>query len=129
MRIGELAEASGTTTKTLRFYEEAGLLPPPERTANGYRDYTPAALARLDFVRRGRTAGLTLAQIREVLDIRDAGVAPCQHVHDLLEARLGDLDQQIADLQALRHTVAHLRDGAATSDPTNCDATTVCRYL
>src|SRR5699024_10196218 len=74
-------------------------------------------------------AGLTLAQIREVLDIRDAGVAPCQHVHDLLEARLGDLDQQIAELQALRHTVAHLRDGAATSDPTNCDATTVCRYL
>ena len=56
MRIGELAVASGTTTKTLRFYEEAGLLPAPERTANGYRDYTPAALARLDFVRRGRTA-------------------------------------------------------------------------
>ena len=51
MRIGELAVASGTTTKTLRFYEEAGLLPAPERTANGYRDYTPAALARLDFVR------------------------------------------------------------------------------
>lgn len=50
MRIGELAVASGTTTKTLRFYEEAGLLPAPERTANGYRDYTPAALARLDFV-------------------------------------------------------------------------------
>ena len=91
MRIGELAVASGTTTKTLRFYEEAGLLPAPERTANGYRDYTPAALARLDFVRRGRTAGLTLAQIREILDIRDAGVAPCQHVQDLLDARLGDL--------------------------------------
>ncbi|MCT2108153.1 heavy metal-responsive transcriptional regulator, partial [Dietzia cinnamea] len=88
MRIGELAVASGTTTKTLRFYEEAGLLPAPERTANGYRDYTPAALARLDFVRRGRTAGLTLAQIREILDIRDAGVAPCQHVHALLEAHL-----------------------------------------
>ena len=129
MRIGELAVASGTTTKTLRFYEEAGLLPAPERTANGYRDYTPAALARLDFVRRGRTAGLTLAQIREVLDIRDAGVAPCQHVQDLLETRLGDLDRQIADLQALRHTVARLRDDAAMVDPTNCDATTVCRYL
>ena len=114
MRIGELAVASGTTTKTLRFYEEAGLLPAPERTANGYRDYTPAALARLDFVRRGRTAGLTLAQIREILNIRDAGVAPCQHVHALLEAHLGDLDRQIADLQALRHTVAHLHHSATT---------------
>ena len=108
---------------------EAGLLPAPERTANGYRDYTPAALARLDFVRRGRTAGLTLAQIREILDIRDAGVAPCQHVHALLEAHLGDLDRQIADLQALRHTVAHLHHSATTSDPTKCDTTTVCRYL
>ena len=129
MRIGELAEASGTTTKTLRFYEEAGLLPAPDRTLNGYRDYTAEALARLDFIRRSRTAGLTLAQIRQVLDIRDAGVAPCQHVQDLLEARLGDLDRQIADLQALRHTVARLRDDAATVDPTSCDATTVCRYL
>ena len=129
MRIGELAEASGTTTKTLRFYEEAGLLPAPDRTANGYRDYAAEALARLGFIRRSRTAGFTLAQIREVLDIRDAGVAPCRHVQDLLETRLDDLDRQIADLQALRHTVAHLHHSATTSDPTKCDTTTVCRYL
>jgi DNA-binding transcriptional MerR regulator len=129
VRIDELAEASGTTTKTLRFYETAGLLPPPERTLNGYRDYAPEILARLNFVRRSRTAGLTLAQIRKVLDIRDAGAAPCTHVHDLLETRLGDLDRQIAELQALRHTVAHLHAGAATIDPANCDATTLCHYL
>lgn len=131
MRIGEVAKVSGTTTKTLRFYEKVGLLPPPERTANGYRDYAPETLTRLDFIRRSRsrTAGLTLAQIREVLDIRDTGAAPCQHVQALLETRLGDLDRQIADLQALRQTVAHLRDGAAAIDPTSCDATTVCRYL
>lgn len=129
MWIGELAEASGTTTKTLRFYEEVGLLPAPERTASGYRDYAPEALARLDFIRRGRVAGLTLVQIREVLEIRDAGVAPCQQVQNLLQSRLGDLDRQIADLQALRDTVAHLSDGAARIEPTDCDATTVCRYL
>ena len=129
MRIGELAEASGTTTKTLRFYEEAGLLPAPPRNPSGYRDYAPNMLARLDFIRRGRTAGLTLAQIREILDIRDAGAAPCQYVQDLLEVCLDELDRQITDLQSLRHTVAQLRDGAATVDPTNCDATTVCRYL
>lgn len=129
MRIGELAQASGTTPKTLRFYEDAGLLPAPERTASGYRDYGPETLARLDFIRRSRTAGITLAQIREVLDIRDAGAAPCQHVHDLLQARLGDLDRQIADLHALRETVAHLREATATIDPANCDPDTVCRYL
>ena len=81
MRIGELAAAAGTTTKTLRFYEESGLLPQTERAANGYRSYGPEALSRLDFIRRGRVAGLTLAQIREVIDIRDAGEAPCHHVY------------------------------------------------
>ena len=117
MRIGELAEATGTTTKTLRFYEDSGLLPPPERTINGYRDYDQEAIARLDFIRRGRAAGLTLAQIREVLDIRDTGTAPCHHVKELLDIRLTALDQQIADLQALRTNVAHLRDGAAQPNP------------
>ncbi|MCT1614878.1 MerR family transcriptional regulator, partial [Corynebacterium sanguinis] len=73
MRIGELAERAGTTAKTLRFYEEQGLLPPTERTPSGYRDYAPETVARIDFVHRGQAAGLTLAQIRQILDIRDGG--------------------------------------------------------
>ena len=129
MRIGELAEATGTTTKTLRFYEDSRLLPPPERTVNGYRDYDQEAIARLDFIRRGRAAGLTLAQIREVLDIRDTGTAPCHHVKELLDIRLTALDQQITDLQALRTNVAHLRDDAAQANPSECQSKDVCRYL
>src|SRR3954471_3763403 len=117
MRIGELAAATGTTTKTLRFYEESGLLPPPDRAANGYRDYGPEALARLDFIYRARAAGMTLAQIREVIDIRDSGDAPCHHVHHLLTARLADVNRQIADLQALRATLTQQRDHAETADP------------
>ncbi len=129
MRIGELAEATGTTTKTLRFYEEAGLLPPTHRASNGYRDYGPDAVTRLDFIRRGRAAGLTLAQIREVIDIRDTGQTPCSHVHDLLTIRLTDIDRQIADLRELRATVARLRHEAGRADPAACDAEDVCRYL
>jgi MerR family Zn(II)-responsive transcriptional regulator of zntA len=68
MRIGELAEASGTTAKTLRFYEEQGLLPAAERTPAGYRDYTPDAVGRIDFIHRGQAAGLTLAQVRQLRD-------------------------------------------------------------
>jgi DNA-binding transcriptional MerR regulator len=60
MRIGGLGAASGTTTKTLRFCEESGLLPQTQRAANGYRDHGPEALSRLDFIRRGRLAGLRL---------------------------------------------------------------------
>jgi len=129
VRIGELAAATSTTTKTLRFYEASGLLAPTARTTSGYRDYTQDAVARLDFIRRGRAAGLTLAQIREILAVRDAGHAPCSHVQDLLAARLTGLDRQIADLRALRDTVAQLHDAATTADPDTCRPDQVCRYL
>ncbi|CRK55258.1 Mercuric resistance operon regulatory protein [Alloactinosynnema sp. L-07] len=129
MRIGELAAVTGTTPKTLRFYEDSGLLSPAARTPSGYREYGQDAVTRLDFIRRGRAAGLTLAQIREVLDVRDRGRAPCAHVEDLLAVRLRDLDAQIADLQALRDTVAQLHHAASRPDPDRCHPEQVCRYL
>ena len=129
MRIGEVAQAAGTTTKTLRFYEDVGLLRPTKRTPAGYRDYSTGVLDRLDFIRRGQGAGLTLAQIGQVLQIRDGGQAPCRHVTDLLTTRLEDIDRQIARLQQLRTTVADLRDDAAGADPATCPPGDVCRYL
>ncbi|TVS86193.1 heavy metal-responsive transcriptional regulator [Mycobacterium helveticum] len=129
MRIGELADAVGTTTKTLRFYEEHGLLPEAERTPSGYRDYSPEAVTRIDFIHRGKAAGLTLAQIRQILLIRDRGQAPCEHVRDLLDTRLADLHEQISKLVALHDTIAQLRNQAATPDPTTCTDEQVCRYL
>lgn len=129
MRIGELAAVTGTTTKTLRFYEDSGLLRPAARTTSGYRQYTKDAVVRLDFIRRGRAAGLTLAQIRQVLEVRERGDAPCRHVQELLAARLDALDAQLVDLQTLRDTVAQLHDAASTPDPDTCGADQVCRYL
>ena len=129
MRIGELAAKAGINTKTLRFYEEKGLLPRPERTANGYRDYEPTVLARLDFIRRGQAAGLTLAQIRDVIEVRDSGDAPCGHVYQLLTQRLADVDRQIADLQGLRAALVRKRDQAESADPSTCAPESVCRYV
>lgn len=129
MRIGELAEAVGTTTKTLRFYEDQGLLPPAERTPAGYRDYTLDAFARIDFIHRGQAAGLTLAQIRQILDVRDRGQAPCEHVRGLLDVRLADLEVQITKLLALRDIISQLRAQAAEVEPDTCSADQVCRYL
>lgn len=125
MWIGELAERAGTTAKTLRFYEEQGLLPPTERTPSGYRDYAPETVARIDFIHRGQAAGLTLAQIRQILDIRDGGHAPCEHVRDLLDARLAEIEQ----LSVLRDTIADLSQDAAHPDPETCSTDQVCRYL
>lgn len=78
MRIGDLARASGLTTKTIRFYEQTGLLPAPPRTSGGYRDHPEQAAARLAFIRDTQTAGLTLAEIRSVLALRDRGRAPAR---------------------------------------------------
>lgn len=129
MRIGEAAAAAGMTTKTLRFYEDRGLLPPAERAANGYRVYPGEAITRLEFIRRGRASGLTLAQIGEILALRDRGSAPCTHVRDLLARQLADIDAQIAELTALRAAVAEFHDTAAAGNPTDCDPELICSYL
>jgi MerR family copper efflux transcriptional regulator len=129
VRIGEAAAATGLTTKTLRFYEDRGLLPVAQRTPNGYRDYGDEAIARLDFIHRSRIAGLTLAQIGDILRVRDAGQAPCTHVVDLLARQLADLDRQIAELMELRTTVAEYHDAAAAADPVTCDPGRICSFL
>lgn len=129
MRIGEAAAAAGLTAKTLRFYENRGLLPAAERAPNGYRDYAQETVSRLEFIRRGRSAGLSLAQIGDVLSVRDLGQAPCVHVRDLLAKQLTDLDAQIAELTALRATVAEFREAVAAGDPAACDPERICSYL
>lgn len=129
MRIGELAQVAGTTAKTLRFYEDQGLLLPAARTGSGYRDYGPKTLARLDFIHRGQAAGLTLAQIRQILQIRDSGTAPCEHVRELLRVRLTEVDEQIAELGRLRETIVQLRAAAKDVEPETCQADAVCAYL
>lgn len=129
MRIGEAAAATGATTKTLRFYEQARLLQPAERTPSGYRRYDPDVVERVHFIRRGQAAGLTLAEIRTILEIRDAGHAPCRHVEKLLGDRLDAIDRQVAELHQLRATVAALHRAASEAEPDGCPPETICRYL
>lgn len=129
MRIGELAAASGLTTKTLRFYEQAGLLPGPPRTSSGYRDYPAHTGARLAFIRDAQVAGLTLAEIRSILALRDGGQAPCQHVTALIDEHLAEIERRLAELAATRRALRQLADRAATSDPAACTASEICTIL
>lgn len=117
MRIGEAAAAAGMTAKTLRFSEQQGQLPPAHRCPGGYRDYPPGTVARLEFIRRSKLAGLTPTQIREVLRVRDAGQAPCAHVVAQLAQHLRDLEEQIAELTALRTSAAGFYQVAAEGGP------------
>lgn len=129
MRIGELAQRAGLTTKTLRFYEQAGLLPAPARNASGYRDYDDDALDRLRFVRAAQAAGLSLAEIAGVIVARDVAGPPCAHVGALLDAHAVVLDQRIAESMALREELLWLRDRAARLDPGACSADKVCHVI
>ncbi|MFG2404765.1 heavy metal-responsive transcriptional regulator [Streptomyces brevispora] len=129
MRIGDLAARTGLTTKTLRFYEDSGLLPPPPRTPSGYRDYPEHAVTRLAFVRDAQRAGLTLAEIRSVLALRDDGHAPCTHVTGLIHEHLDDIDRRMTELAATRDALRTLAGRAATTDPAACDADGICTIL
>lgn len=127
--IGEIARRVGVATSAIRFYEEAGLLPQPGRTSSGYREYDRSVLDRLAFIRAGQAVGLTLAQLREVLQIRDRGEAPCSHVADLLDDRIAGIDQRIDDLTKLRRDLVSLAREAKRIKPAECPPESVCRIL
>lgn len=129
MRIGEIAERSGVSTKTLRFYEQAGLVQPPARRENGYRDFGDDVLGRLEFIRAAQSSGLTLAEIRGVIAVRDGGEAPCSHVLGLIEQRTAEIDRRIAELRELRADLAVLAERAQTLNPVDCSADSVCEIL
>lgn len=129
MQIGEVARQVGMATSAIRFYEEAGLLPEPERTASGYREYDQSVMDRLAFIRAGQGVGLTLNELREVLTIRDRGETPCRHVSELIGTHMREVDQRIRDLQRLRQDLAALAVTASKLDPTDCPPESVCRIL
>lgn len=79
------------TTKTLRFYEQAQVLPPPARTASGYRDYDETSLARLRFVRAAQAADLSIAEIRTIITVREDQGPPCGHLTALLDRQAAAL--------------------------------------
>jgi len=104
--IGTIAKHAGVPIKTIRYYEEVGLLPKPARTASRYRLYAPDTIDRLQFIKKAQNLGLQLADIKEILDLADRGHCPCGHVQRLLRKRLDELRQKIADLRSLERRVA-----------------------
>jgi len=120
MKIGEAAGRSGVPAKTIRFWEDQHLLPAPARTPAGYRDYDPAILERLAFIRHAQAAGLTLEHIRQVLDIREGGQPPCVHVTGLIARRLAEVEARLAELARTRDQLAALAARAGAQDPADC---------
>ncbi|MCP5179848.1 MAG: helix-turn-helix domain-containing protein [Pseudomonadales bacterium] len=105
MRIGELSGQTGVKVVTIRFYETQGLLPPPRRTASGQREYTPADVARLRFLRHAGELGFPLSGVRELLGLADAPGTDCDAVHAVAARHLEEVDSRIRRLQAMRRVL------------------------
>lgn len=128
MRIGQLAARTGVRVRTIRFYEQAGLLPSPERTPGGQREYDEDAVTRLRFARSAQALGLSLAQIAEILRIRDCEGPPCEHVTELLHRHIEAVEAKIRQLAALRDDLRTRVPPGARPDPDRCPSDRIC-YL
>lgn len=116
LRVGELAKTAGVAPDTVRYYERAGLLPPPARTAGGYRAYDANAVDRLKFIQGAQRLGLRLRDIADLLAVRDTGICPCEPAEALLRRRLADLDAEMARLAALRTQMVAMLDALPATD-------------
>jgi len=125
LRIGELAAETGVTTKTIRFYEAAGVLPAPVRSGNGYRLYQREAAALLRFIKQARGLDLTLAEIKELVAMRRRGEVPCPHVYQLLREKAEDLERRLKAVTALRR---ELRRSARRAPP-GLKGSAVCPHI
>lgn len=102
MKISELAQSTGVTADTLRYYEKQGLLNAPRRQGNGYRSYSAADAQRVRFVRSAQTLGFSLAQIREILPELDQGRMGRADIEARLNAKIAEIDARFAELRRLR---------------------------
>lgn len=112
MKIGQMAQATGFPTRTLRFYEEAGLLSQRPRTESGYRIFDDRDLGRLDFIKKAKRLGLSLTEIKDILAITDQGEATCTHVRELLASKVEELDRALRELVQLRAAMVEILENA-----------------
>ena len=120
LSVGQLAARAGVRPDTIRYYERAGLLPRPRRTGGDHRRYGAADLDRLLFIRGAQRLGLRLAEIRDLLAVRDTGTCPCGPAETVLREHVSEIDREIARLTALRAELAGMlaiMPGPACPDP------------
>ena len=108
MRSGQLARLTGVSTDTLRHYERLGILPPPQRTAGNYREYSPASQQRVELIRRASKISFSLSELKTILAVRDKGGVPCRRARELLNSKVALVGRQIANLTLSRLELVRL---------------------
>lgn len=110
-QIGLVAKESGVPIKTIRYYEELGLLKSSGRTEGGFRLFNSDVLERLHFIKRAQSLGLSLLEIKEFLNVHDEGELPCEHIKIKLEDKVQVIDYQIQQLLVLRQDLSGMLSG------------------
>ena len=106
--IGELSQQTGVSREAIRYYERIELLPAPQRTSNGYRQYRNEDVQRLKFIRRSRMLDFRIEEIREILAFRERQEPPCQYVMNAMEQRVAEIETRVQDLVKLRDEIQTL---------------------
>ena len=127
IQIGEAARATGVPPKTLRFYEDLGLVR-PDRTESGYRLYGSRELERIQFVLRAKQLGFTLNEISDVMALREDDMEPCEHVTSLIESRLAEIETRMRNLADMKIELEDVRDSNTGGSAGSCRGT-VCHLL
>lgn len=108
MKIGKLAEATGLSTSSIRFYEKHGLIPRPVRLENGYRDYPEAMISRIRTIAMSKSLGFSLSEIRHFLPEDPDDTIPRSEVIATLKIKMVDVDQKIRDLHEIRRSLGEM---------------------
>ena len=120
MNIGQAASASGVSAKMIRHYEEVGLVPAPNRTDAGYRQYTDTEVHTLRFIRRSRDLGFSIQQIGELVGLWQNRKRPSRQVKALAQAHIQELEQKAQELLAMKATLEHLVHCCHGDDRPDC---------
>jgi Cu(I)-responsive transcriptional regulator len=119
MNIGQAAEASGLPAKTIRYYEEIGLVR-PERRGNNYRDYSESAIHSLRFLARARALGFSIDECRRLLSLYEDRERASADVRELAKAHIADIDRKVAELKAMRGTLSKLVEACHGDNRPDC---------
>ncbi len=119
MNISDAAGLSGLPNKTIRYYEDIGLVQ-PQRSGNGYRAFTESDVHKLRFLCRARSLGFSIEDCRALLDLYEERHRSSADVKRIAKANLAQIDMKIGELQAMRHTLVHLIDSCHGDDRPDC---------
>jgi MerR family transcriptional regulator, copper efflux regulator len=130
LKIGEVATLSNLPVKTIRYYDDIGLLTTTvQRSDSQYRLFTQDVLNRLAFIKRSQALGLNLGEIRQILTVHDQGQLPCGEVRQHLQAKVEAITEQIEALETLRSELQGILSGWQEQPPMHRIAQTICPNL